>query len=158
MFGRWLLLCSVLVFHAGCAGKVSELPVVGDWTLDLSRTVYGSSVDRRVEERFVCSKDPSVLHCVILSTRENGKKVKAQFDAVLNGPAGDIYGVEGLNKVQVMTISPGVMEATFYDNDQPRYAYRSWRESHGRSLVIASIDPITREMLSTTVVYVRTEA
>lgn len=84
---------------------------------------------------------------------EDGKVNSGSFDAVPDGPPGEVSGIEGLDSVRLRGAEPGIMEATFYDRDEPRFAYRAWREADGHSLVIVTVDPITRDRLSTTVVY-----
>ena len=154
----FMLLKGLIVFStlvaSGCSLRSgSEPPVIGDWTLDLGRTVYGPSVEKRVDERFTCSMDGKGVHCRISSTKENGTVNSGSFDAVPDGPPGEVQGIEGLDNVRLTSAEAGVMEATFYDRDRPRFAYRAWREDAGRTLVIVTVDPITRNKLSTTVVY-----
>lgn len=137
------------------AAIVAVVPLIGDWQLDLARTHYGPGVDRRRSERFTCAGDERRLRCVIRSVRANGQQLTARFDAPLDGTPGPVTGMPGMDQVRLRTAGEGIVDATFLSRGQPAFGYRAYQSGDGHSLMIVSVDPLTREALTTVVVYSR---
>lgn len=137
------------------ASVSTAVPLVGQWRLNLARTHYGQGVDVRRREEFSCDVIRVRLHCVIQSIRRNGNKVVGQFSAALDGSPAPVNGIPDVDAVQVTRPSALLLDATFLFRGKPVFAYRAYRSSDGRSLMIVSMDPTSRAVLTTVVVYDR---
>ena len=130
-------------------------PLLGDWQLNLGRTHYGPNVDRRRRERMTCTTEAEKVRCVIRSTRSDGRKLTGQFTASLDGVAGPVTGIPDLDEVQLRRPSASLIEAIFFFRGKPVFGYRAYQSDDGRSLMIISVDPVTRAAATTVVVYDR---
>jgi hypothetical protein len=130
-------------------------PLVGDWQLNLGRSHYGPNVDRRRRERMTCTPVAEKVRCVIRSTRSDGRELTGQFTASLDGVAGRVTGIPDLDEVRLGRPSVSVIEATFSFRGKPVFGYRAYQSDDGRSLMIISVDPVTRVPATTVVVYDR---
>ena len=95
------------------------------------------------------------MHCVIRSVRADGRAVVGEFAVALDGVGGPVSGIDGVDEVQLSQSRDSVLDATFHWQGRPVFAYRALRSEDGRSLMIVSVDPITRVVLTTVVVYDR---
>jgi hypothetical protein len=155
-----------LILLAGTAGVLqgqrsdspqatANVPLLGHWRLNLARTHYGNGVDVRQREKFTCEMVRARLHCVIRSVRHNGHEVVGQFTALLDGSPAAVNGIPEVDSVQLTRPNAALLDATFFFQHKPVFAYRAYRSSDDRSLLIVSIDPKSRAALTTVVVYDR---
>ena len=152
------------LFSASCSGARSAPvgarfgpPVTlldGKWELNLARTHYGRGVDRRRREVFTCGPRGEQVHCVIRSVRTDGRVVIGELAATLDGVGAPVSGIAGVDEVQ-LSQSDSVLDGTFRWHGRPMFGYRALRSEDGRSIMIVSVDPITRVALTTVVVYDR---
>lgn len=126
--------------------------LVGDWELNLGRTHYGPTVERRTRERFTCTQDGDRLECVIRALRAGGRETVGRFSGPLNGAPAPVTGIPDVDQVR-LRVDGGVVEATFSLHGAPVFGYRAYRSDDGRSLAIVTVDPVTRAALQTVVVY-----
>ena len=133
----------------------SPPPLVGDWDLNLKRTHYGPTVERRKKERFTCKESEGHLECVIRSLRTDGRTLVGTFRAALDGAVSPVVGIPGVDQVRLQRASAGVLGATFSLGGAPVFAYRAYRSEDGRSLMIVSVDPASGKALNSVVVYDR---
>lgn len=127
----------------------------GKWELNLARTHYGRGVDRRRREVFTCGPRGEQVHCVIRSVRANGRALVGEFAVALDGVGAPVSGIDGVDEIQLSQSTDSVLDATFHWHGQPVFGYRALRSEDGRSLMIISVDPVTRVALTTVVVYDR---
>ncbi len=127
----------------------------GRWELNLARTHYGRGVDKRRREVFTCGPRGVQVHCVIRSVRADGHAVVGEFSATLDGVGARVSGIAGVDEVQLSQSPDSVLDGTFRWHGRPVFGYRALRSEDGRSLMIVSVDPITRVALTTVVVYDR---
>ena len=132
--------------------KVSD-PLTGSWTLNLARTHYGPGVDRRTKETFTCEAAAPGVACQIQSLRADGRSLLGKFAAAYDGNVYPVVGIPDLDHVSLRRVDDFTAEATFSLEGKPVFAYRSSKARDGRSLTIVSIDPVTRTVLSSVVVY-----
>jgi len=132
--------------------KTSD-PLTGGWTLNLARTHYGPGVDRRTKETFTCEAAGPGVACQIRSLRADGRSLLGRFAAAYDGNAYPVVGIPDLDHVSLRKVDDFTAEATFSLEGKPVFAYRSIRARDGRSLTIVSIDPVTRTVLNSVVVY-----
>lgn len=151
---RTLTLCFVLAAVCACSRSsgVGD-PLAGDWQLNRGRTHYGANAHPRSQERFSCVSEGERVRCEIAGEWEDGARVNGSFEARYGGKLGRVSGVPGVDAVSVRRVQPGCAEATFYDQGRPRFGYRAFRSSDGRSLTVVSIDPVTGHILNSVVVY-----
>lgn len=133
-------------------------PLRGAWQLNLARTRYGTSAERRLQEAFVCEGPDHDLRCRIEGTRADGRHVRAEFSAALDGHARAVTGVGDIDQVSLRSAVDGIVDATFSYRDTPVIGYRIYQSEDGKSLTIVSVAPVSRVALSTVVVYDRQEA
>ena len=133
----------------------ATVPLLGHWRLNLARTHYGNGADVRKREEFTCQMIGPRLHCVIRSVRHNAHEVVGQFTALLDGSPAAVNGIPDVDRVQLTRPNAGLLDATFFFQHKPAFAYRAYRSSDNRSLLIVSIDPKSRAALTTVVVYDR---
>jgi len=129
-------------------------PVVGDWELDLGRTHYGPTVERRIRERFTCTQEGAFLACVIRAVRAGGRETVGRFRGTLDGAPAPVTGIPELDEVR-LRLDGAVLEATFGVHGAPVFGYRAYRSDDGRSLMIVTVDPVSKASLQTVVVYER---
>ena len=159
------VLIVLALFSASCSGARSAPvsarsgpPVTlldGEWELNLARTHYGRGVDRRRREVFSCAPRGNQVHCVIRSVRADGRAVVGEFAATLDGVGAPVSGIAGVDEVQLSESGDSVLDGTFRWHGRPAFGYRALRSDDGRSLMIVSVDPITRVALTSVVVYDR---
>ena len=129
--------------------------LVGQWRLNLARTHYGSGVDVRQRESFTCEMHGPRLRCVIHSVRQDGRELVGQFAAALDRSPAPVTGISDVDTVELSQPAPSLLDATFFFRGKPTFAYRAYRSIDGASLVIVSVDPTSRAVLTTVVVYDR---
>ena len=130
-------------------------PLVGRWQVNLGRTHYGAGVDRRRHERMTCTEVKEGIHCVIESIRSDGSELTGRFTASLNGFIAPVTGIPGVDRVRLQAPKVSIVDATFFFRGQPAFGYRAFRSDDGRSLMIVSVDPVSRAAGTTVVVYDR---
>ena len=145
----------ILAASRGAASISPSVPIVGDWDLNLRRTHYGPSVEKRKRERFICKENAAHVECVIRSVRPDGRQVIGTFRAALDGALSPVVGIAGVDEVRLQRGTPGVVGATFSLRGAPVFAYRAYRSDDGKSLMIVSVEPSTGKALTTVVVYDR---
>jgi hypothetical protein len=139
---------------AQATGQI-QAPIVGDWQLNLARTHYGSGVDRRRRERFSCTTQANEVRCVIKSVRADGRELTGRFVAPIDGKGGPVTGIPDIDEIQLRRPSSAFLDATFLSRGKPVFGYRALQSEDGRSLMIVSVDPVSRVALTTIVVYDR---
>ncbi|GLC25705.1 hypothetical protein [Roseisolibacter agri] len=140
---------------------VSQVPspaaatLAGDWELSLARTHYGPGVDRRRRERFTCTADGPRVACTITGERADGRRVTGRFTAAADDVPSSATGVPGIDAVRLRAAGPSIVDATFLLAGRPVFGYRAYRPADGRTLVVVTVDPVSRAALTTVVVYDR---
>jgi hypothetical protein len=131
----------------------SAAPLIGDWRLDLGRTHYGPGVDRRRSERMTCDATTNGVRCVVRSVRVDGRELTGRFSGAVDGSTAPVTGVPDIDSVQLRVSGERVADATFLFRGKPVFGYRLFRSDDDRSLMIVSVDPVTRVAGTTVVVY-----
>jgi hypothetical protein len=101
----------------------------------------------------ICRFADGSVRCEIHSVRSGGRTIVGNFAAPLDGHAGAVTGIPDVDKVTLRTVSAYIADATFFDKGKPVFGYRAFRSSDGQSLTIVSVDPTTRVVLTSVVVY-----
>ena len=107
----------------------------------------------RREERFTCEPISRGVRCTIRSVRVSGGTLTGRFAAAYDGRYYWAAGIPGVDHVSLRRIDDFIADATFTSCGQPVFGYRAIRSSDGRHLTIVSVDPVTRVVLNSVVVY-----
>ena len=137
------------------AGSASADPLTGHWVLNVARTHYGGGAEPRKRETFVCQSEQQLLRCTIKSDRVSGKQVLGSFAAAYDGKPYATSGIPDVDRVSLQRIDDHVADATFTYKGKPVFGYRAIKSDDGHSLTIVSVDPTTRSVLHSVVVYDR---
>jgi len=149
------ILLTALGLSTGAANQAAPVvPLVGSWRLNSDRTHYGPGVDVRRSEFLMCGAKGDVITCRIESIRHNGRRVFASFTARLGGPPAPVKGVDGIDQV-ILARSGANLDATFLSHGRGVYGYRAFGSRDGNCLVVVSVEPASRVVLTTVVVYER---
>jgi hypothetical protein len=138
---------------AAAAAQAPGDPLEGRWELNVARTHYGGGAQPRVRETFACLPVDAGVKCTIQSVMANGETVRGGFGARYDGPPGPTEGIPGVDRVRLTRVNGAVADATFTSQGRPVFAYRAVRSDDGRSLTIVSVDPFSRVVLHSVVVY-----
>lgn len=130
-------------------------PLVGRWELNVERTHYGGGASPRTRESFVCVRVRAGVQCTIDSVMADGRTVHGGFTATYDGSSGPTQGIPDVDHVQLVRVSDTIADATFAARGHPVFGYRAVEATNGRSLTIISVNPITRVVLNSVVVYDR---
>ena len=145
-------LCVTVVLSTTVA---SADPLTGKWILDLQRSHYGGGAEPRRQETFICQLDRDALKCTIESVRANGRKLVGTFTAPYDGKPHPAVGIPDVDEVRLQKLDEFIADATFSYKGKPVFGYRAIRSDDGRSLTIVSVEPTTRVVQSSVVVYNR---
>ena len=137
---------------AAPAQSVSDA-LTGKWELNVARTHYGGGAEPRQRESFTCVLAGDQLTCTIDSVRGDGRHVSGGFTARYGGPPGPTHGIPEVDHAKLQRVSATISDATFTLAGRDVYAYRAVRSENGKSLTIISVDPGTRAVLNSVVVY-----
>ena len=146
------ILCVTVVLSITAA---SADPLAGKWTLNLERSHYGGGAEPRKQETLICQLDRDVLKCTIESVRANGRKLVGTFTAPYDGKRHPAAGIPDVDEVTLQKLDEFIADATFSYKGKPVFGYRAIRSDDGRSLTIVSVEPTTRVVQSSVVVYNR---
>jgi hypothetical protein len=143
-------------YPAAPHGPPPGTALVGAWVLDTARSHYGPGADPRRWEHFTCAADASNrLRCVIEGERRDGGRVRGGFTAAPGQAPSRVTGIPGLDAVRVRTVSATIADATFYRRGVPIFGYRAYRAPGGASLVVVSVDALSRVAQTSVIVYNR---
>ena len=152
MKNRGSTFCLAIAMFVGVA---SADPLTGKWVLNVGRTHYGGGAEPRKQETFACEADKQMLRCTIKSDRLDGKRVLGTFAAAYDGKPYAATGIPDVDRVSLQRVDDHVADATFTYKGRPVFGYRAIKSDDARSLTIVSVDPTTRTVLSSVVVYDR---
>lgn len=95
------------------------------------------------------------MACTIESVRTDGRKLVGTFSAPYDGKPHPATGIPDVDQVSLKKLDEFVADGTFAYQGKPVFGYRAIRSQDGRSLTIVSVDPATRIVGSSVVVYDR---
>ena len=145
-------LCAILVLSATAAAAD---PLAGKWRLNLERSHYGGGAELRRQETFTCQMNSELLKCTVQSVRADGRTLVGTFSASYDGKAHPTAGIPDVDQVTLQKLDEFIADATFSYKGKPVYGYRAVRSADGRSLAIVAVEPTTRVVGSSVVVYDR---
>ena len=95
------------------------------------------------------------MECEIQSFRTDGRALVGAFTAPYDGTTSPVAGIPDVSEVTLRKIDDFIADATFSLQGKSVFAYRAIKAADGRSLTIVSVDPETRAVLNSVVVYDR---
>lgn len=147
---------ALLLVGACRAAPPAKNPLSGTWVLDTARSHYGHGAERRERETMRCSAaDERFFRCEIASVRAGGRRLNGSFRAAYDGRAWPASGIPGIDQVMLSRIDDAIVDATFRSAGRPVFGYRSVLSEDRNTLTVVSVDPVTRKVLTSVVVYVR---
>lgn len=150
---------SLLMPSMGGCGRAPEAggSVDGVWALDPVRSSYGVNAERRITETFRCATRarPASLRCEIEGVRANGDTSRALFVADGAPLEGSVSGIPGVNRVRLTPTARGY-DAVFLLDSSAVLGYEL--RVFGDSLVVRTVDAVTRTPLDSRIVYVRSRS
>ena len=152
MTTRITSLCITLVLAATAA---SADPRAGKWALDVARSHYGGGAELRRKETLSCHADREIIKCTIESVRIDGRKLVGTFSATYDGKPYPTTGIPDVDQVTLQSFNEFIADATFSFKGKPVFGYRAVRSDNGRCLTFVSVDPTTRVVRNSVVVYDR---
>ena len=102
-----------------------------------------------------CAAVKAGVRCVIESMRADGREITGRFTASLDGTRAPVTGIPNVDQVLLRAPNVSLLDATFFSHGEPVFGYRAFQSGDGRSLLIISVDPVTRAAGTTVVVYDR---
>ena len=141
------------VATATAARQPTTDPLSGRWELNVARTHYGGGAEPRQRESFNCNRTTTGVDCTIESVRAGGRRVVGGFSAAYDGAPGLTRGIPDVDHVRLIRVNASIADATFTSQGRSVFAYRAVRSANGRSLTIVSVDPVSRAVLNSIVVY-----
>jgi len=145
-------LCVTLLLSITAA---SADPLAGKWRLNVARSHYGGGAEPRRQETFTCQADREALKCTIESVRADGRRFVGTFTAAYDGKPHLAAGIPDVDQVTLQKLDEYIADATFSYKGKPVFGYRAIRSDDGQSLTVVSVEPATRGVLSSVVVYDR---
>ena len=149
---RLAMLCGCLLLRGGLQNPQTD-PLAGQWELNVSRTHYGGGAEPRTKETFVCIAAGAGVRCTIQSRMADGRTVHGSFSAAYDGPPGPAAGIPDIDHVRLTKIDAFIVDATFTSHGRLVFGYRAVRSVDRRSLTIISVEPASRAVLNSVVVY-----
>jgi hypothetical protein len=130
-------------------------PLLGRWVLDVGRSHYGGGAEPRKRETFTVRASGDGVSCTIESVRQDGRALIGRFTAAYDGVPRPASGIPDIDQVALRRVDAHVADATFSLRGRPVFAYRAVRSGDGRTLTIVSVDPKTRAVGESVIVYER---
>ena len=128
---------------------------MGRWELNVGRSHYGGGATPRIRESFVCVRIAAGIQCTIDRVMADGRTSHGGFTAAYDGPGGATFGIADVDHVQLRRVNDAIADATFASHGRPVFGYRAVTAANGRSLTIISVNPTTRTVLNSVIVYDR---
>ena len=138
-----------------CPPASAADPLSGRWTLNRARSHYGPGAQPRKQETFDCEMTDTGLRCMIRGERADGQVLIGRFHASYDGKAYPVTGIPDVDQVILRKVDDCVADATFSHKGEPVLGYRVVKGDDGRSLTMISVEPVSRKVLSSVVVYDR---
>jgi hypothetical protein len=132
-------------------------PMMGRWRADLNVSVLPAGFPQLRSQTMVLQLVSGKLQCSTERVSLDGTKTRADFTAAFDGKR---YPVTGTPEIATVSLRryPTFIEADFFSAKSPIYSYRMSMSGKDDTLIIISIDPVTRATLHARIVYRREPA
>lgn len=139
------------------ASLLGSSGLTGSWQADLDASTLPTGFPSLRSQTMELEQLPGKLHCVTERVTIAGVKTRAEFAAAFDGKR---YPVTGIPEISTVSLHkyPEFIEANFFHDQTPIYSYRLWVVKIDDSLIVVSIDPITKKKLHARIMYHRQPA
>lgn len=139
------------------ASLLGSSGLTGSWQADLDASTLPAGFPSLRSQTMELEQLPGKLHCVTERVTIAGVKTRAEFAAAFDGKR---YPVTGIPEISTVSLHkyPEFIEANFFRDQTPIYSYRLWVVKIDDSLIVVSIDPVTKKKLHARIVYHRQPA
>ena len=129
-------------------------PMTGMWKADLNASVLPAGFPKLRSQTMVLQLASGKLQCSTERINLEGIKTSADFTAAFDGKR---YPVRGIPEIATVSLHRyrSFIEADFYSATAPVFSYRMSISRSDDTLIIISIDPVTRATLHARIVYRR---
>jgi len=141
----------VIAFLPGSGG------LTGNWQADLSASILPAGFPKLRSQTMKLERLPGKLQCVTERVTIEGTKTRAEFSAAFDGKRYPVTGIPEISTVSLHKYREFI-EADFFYAQAPVFSYRLWVVKTDDSLIVISIDPVTRKKLHARIVYHRQPA
>jgi hypothetical protein len=132
-------------------------PMMGRWKADLNASVLPAGFPQLRSQTMVLQLVSGKLKCSTERVSLNGTKIRSDFMAAFDGKRYPVTGAPEISTVSLKQYRTFI-EADFFSASTPVYSYRMSISSKDDTLIIISIDPVTRATLHARIVYRREPA
>jgi len=128
--------------------------MTGMWKADLNASVLPEGFPKLRSQTMALQLAPGKIQCSTERVSLDGTKTQADFAAAFDGKR---YPVRGMPEIATVSLHryPTFIEADFFSARAPIFSYRMSISSSDDTLIIISIDPVTRATLHARIVYRR---
>jgi hypothetical protein len=129
-------------------------PMTGMWKADLNASVLPEGFPKLRSQTMALELASGKIQCSTERVSLDGTKTQADFAAAFDGKR---YPVRGMPEIATVSLRRyrTFIEADFFSASAPIFSYRMSISSSDDTLIIISIDPITRATLHARIVYRR---
>jgi len=140
---------------------IASLPgpsgLTGDWRADLDASTLPAGFPSLRSQTMHLEQMPGKLRCVTERVTIAGTSTRAEFTAAFDGKHYPVTGIPEISGVSLHKY-PEFIEADFFHDQTPVFSYRMQILKTDDSLIVVSIDPVTRKKLHARIVYRRQSA
>lgn len=129
-------------------------PMTGSWKADFNDSVLPAGFPKLLSQTMVLQLGSGKLRCSTERVSLEGKKTRADFTAAFDGKRYPVTGMQEISTVSLRRYRTFI-EADFFSARTPVFSYRMSMSSKDDTLIIISIDPVTRATLHARIVYRR---
>lgn len=129
-------------------------PMMGRWKADLNASVLPAGFPQLHSQTMVLQLVSGKLQCSTERVSLDGNRTRADFIAAFDGKRYPVTGIPEISTVSLHRYRTFI-EADFFSASSPVYSYRMSISSKDDTLIIISIDPVTRVTLHARIVYRR---
>jgi hypothetical protein len=129
----------------------------GNWQADLGASTLPTGFPKLRSQTMELEQLPGKLRCITERITIAGTATHAEFTAAFDGKRYPVTGIPEISAVSLYKY-PGFIEANFFYGQTPVYSYQLWFERVDDSLIVVSIDPLTKKKLHARIVYHRQAA
>jgi hypothetical protein len=128
--------------------------LTGKWQADLGASTLPAGFPQLRSQTMALEQLPGKLQCITERVTITGAKTRAEFIAAFDGKH---YPVTGMQEISTVSLHkyPEFIEADFFHDQTPVFSYRLWLARINDSLIVVSIDPLTKKKLHARIVYHR---
>ena len=131
--------------------------LTGNWQADLRASTLPEGFPQLRSQTMILKQLPGKLQCITERVAISGTRTRAEFTAAFDGKHYPVTGIAEISSVSLHKY-PEFIEADFFHDQTPVFSYWLWAAKTNDSLIVVSIDPVTKKRLHARIVYHRKPA